>query len=93
MSDMTKGKKLFYVVFFIFVVLGLVMYDLNTGDEKAEKTLRDVGITPTQIETWTFFDCGADDAVTRVFTGTRDGKQVNGAVCCGVLKGCYVRYK
>lgn len=93
MSDMTKGEAIFYVIFFIFAVLGLVMYDLSAGDEKAEKTLRDIGIKPTQIETWTFFDCGDDDTVTRGFTGIRDGKQVQGAVCCGVLKGCYVRYK
>lgn len=67
-----------------------------------QNTLRSEGIRNGQDTGFNFFECGYGDEWVSGFTGDvtrtrKDGEgvetlTVSGTVCCGLLKGCTVRW-
>lgn len=62
-------------------------------DERFRKTLDESGYTNVKLTGYAPFACGKDDDYGSKFEATNPaGKRVKGAVCCGFLKGCTVRF-
>jgi hypothetical protein len=61
--------------------------------ERAEETLEASGFTDIEVGGHAWFECAEGDSFTNTFTATSPkGTEVSGSVCCGVLKGCTVRF-
>ena len=51
------------------------------------------GFTSVSTGGYAWFWCGGDDTWATRFSGVNSaGMRVDGAVCCGLLKGCTVRF-
>lgn len=43
---------------------------------------------------WPWFECGYGDEFAQEFEATTpSGQRISGAVCCGIFKGCTVRFE
>lgn len=63
-----------------------------TDANEATKALEDSGYKNIKIEGYSFIGCSKDDAYHTEFTATgATGRQVNGVVCGGWLKGSTIR--
>jgi hypothetical protein len=59
----------------------------------AGETLRNTGLTPVEVGGYGWFDCGQGDVFATRFTATNaEGREVQGTVCKGILKGSTVRF-
>lgn len=64
-----------------------------TGDDEARDTLTKAGYSAVEVGSLVPFACGEHDKVGVRFTATNPaGLRVSGVVCCGILKGCTVRF-
>lgn len=64
-----------------------------TAPDRARETLDNSGYTNIEIGGWAAFGCGESDTYKNHFTATNpNGKRVEGVVCCGLYKGCTVRF-
>jgi hypothetical protein len=88
-------------VFFLLMTVGLVLsvvwsIGANFGGSQDDQVLRAPdanGFTDINIRGHGWFACSDSDQVARAFTATNSrGHRVDGAVCCGVLKACTVRF-
>lgn len=63
-----------------------------TSRDETKRTLEDYGFTNIVIGGYSF-SCGRDDSFCTSFTATNPaGRPVRGAVGCGFMKGCTVRF-
>lgn len=63
-----------------------------TNPSQAREVLADEGYTDIEMTGYRFFGCSDDDEVRDGFRARRDGRVVEGVVCCGLLfKDCTVR--
>ena len=75
------------IVFVVF--LGVV----SPSHEPALKALNGHGFKNANIWSRSFFSCGKDDLYGFSFSATNPANDtVNGVVCCGMWKGCTVRF-
>lgn len=74
------------------LALGLILASLSgcTAPERSMDTLIDEGYTNVTIEGYAFFECTESSTFHTAFTGQRDGRHVEGAVCCSYFS-CEVR--
>lgn len=64
-----------------------------TDESGARNALVNAGFTEIQLQGYDFFACGKDDDFASKFTASNlRGQKVSGVVCCGILKGCTIRY-
>ena len=64
-----------------------------TDDSNSRRTLENSGYTDIELHGYKAFACGKDDSFSTAFTAKNpQGKQVSGVVCCGITKGCTVRF-
>jgi hypothetical protein len=64
----------------------------RAGGEGVE-ALKAQGMTDIVLGDRAWWGCGRDDSFNSEFVATNaQGKRVSGAVCCGWLKGCTVRF-
>ena len=78
-------------ILFLAVVL-LVACDANP--DEALRALEAQGMTQVTLGGYPFYVCGEGDDFNSSFTARGvNGQRVEGAVCCGALKGCTVRFK
>lgn len=64
-----------------------------TNPDRTVEAASKAGFTHVVALGYAWFQCGQDDTWHTKFTGTNSqGLRVEGAVCCGVLKGCTVRF-
>jgi hypothetical protein len=62
--------------------------------DQARRAARAVGLRNIQLGLYPWFMCGQDDLFNTAFTATNArGERVKGAVCCGLGKGCTVRFE
>jgi len=74
------------------IALGAFCLSCDSPD-RATMTLRQAGYTDIRTTGWDPFSCGEDDMFTTGFTATNPrGDTVSGVVCCGLWKGCTVRF-
>jgi hypothetical protein len=75
------------------LISALLLTGCITDEAEAESTLVKSGYTHVQIGDWAWFGCDQKDKHGREFTAVNpNGLKVSGQVCCGVLKGCTVRF-
>lgn len=78
------------------VYLCLILAPLMLGCSDAqstEDTLQKSGFTDIKTTGWSPFACGEDDTFSTGFRAKNpQGVTVTGTVCCGLLKGCTVRF-
>jgi hypothetical protein len=64
-----------------------------TSKDDAAFTLEQSGFTDIWIGGLAPFSCSDDDMTGRKFKAKNsNAKQISGTVCCGLLKGCTVRF-
>lgn len=64
-----------------------------TAPKASSETLRRSGYTNIETGGYDFFSCGQDDAFATHFRAKNpQGVEVEGTVCCGLLKSCTVRF-
>lgn len=77
----------------LIALLTLALTSCVTSDQATE-VLQKSGFTNITINGTNIFSCGKDDNMNGAnFTATNSrGMVVNGVVCCGLMKGCTVRF-
>lgn len=77
----------------VAVLVGLLMFQgCTTGGDEARETLSKSGFYDIRTGS-VAFGCAEGDKVGRGFSAMNANKvRVEGVVCCGVLKGCTVRF-
>jgi len=64
-----------------------------TDEGRTRSTLHSIGFTDVQTQGYDMWACSEDDSYSTQFTATNpQGQRVSGAVCCGLLKNCTVRF-
>ena len=81
----------------IFMLLFLIGATSNffacTDESRAARVLRSKGHTDINITGYRYFGCSEDDVYHTGFKAKGiNGRNVSGVVCCGIMKGCTVRY-
>lgn len=80
-------KKLFLLVLPLLFLTGC-------STSKIESVLQEDGYTNVSLYGFPMLTCGGDDSAwtSKHFKAEKDGKSVEGTVCCGLLfKGCVIR--
>ncbi len=74
------------------LALLLLLATACTDEPRAQRVLEESGYTDVQITGYAWTACSDhDDYKTGFRAKGPTGKQVAGAVCCGVMKNCTVR--
>jgi hypothetical protein len=90
----------------LFIILALALSACRPSDDRAIEAVRNAGFTDVQVTGSAFLACGSGDyARGAEFRARRAGpaqaagsiwqspaNEVNGVVCCGLLKRCTIRY-
>ena len=64
-----------------------------TSKDSAEKLLESQGFVDIEIGGYALFSCSDDDTFRTKFKAkTKEGEEVSGAVCKGIVKGQTIRY-
>ena len=73
--------------------LALLTMSACTAPDRTRYTLEKAGFTDISLGGYSFFECGEDDHfATKFDANNSQGLRVSGTVCCGMLKGCTVRF-
>lgn len=74
-------------------VLVCLLSGCVTGADEVTSTVTKSGFTDVKPGRLTLFGCSEDDKAGRLFKAKNaQGIEVSGQVCCGVFKGCTVRF-
>ena len=74
-------------------LLFLLMLSACTSTEETLSTLQKAGFRDIVVGGVTGFACSEEDKMGRSFTATNgNGQSIDGVVCCGIFKGCTVRF-
>lgn len=92
-----KDEHFAYILISIAAVFILVILLMNgsftTQSDETTATLASSGFTEMVLGKSALFACGEGDKVGRYFRARNPrGDMVSGIVCCGILKGCTVRF-
>lgn len=75
------------------ILIGLLLLTGCTSDNRSIKTLNKAGYTNIKTTGYKIFACGKGDYFHTGFRAKNAGGQVvTGTVCCGVIKGCTIRF-
>lgn len=77
-----------------FLILLLIVSGcMCTTESGTIETLHKAGFTDVQTDGYAFFACSEDDTFATRFVATNPaGQRVGGAVCCGLMKNCTIRF-
>lgn len=80
-------KNKLFLLSIVFLIAGC------TSPESATRALQNSGYTDIHITGYRFLSCSEDDTFRTGFVATNiaSGKQVQGTVCSGFLKGATIR--
>jgi hypothetical protein len=77
----------------ILVVLFSLVMCACTAEGASEEALGKAGFYDIQMTGYSFFGCSEDDTFKTGFRAKNvNGMEVEGVVCCGVLKDCTIRF-
>jgi hypothetical protein len=80
-------------IFLILGILCLLSLFGCTNESRAQKILDQEGYTEVSFTGYKPFACSEDDSTKTGFSATsQSGSIVTGVVCCGLMKGCTIRY-
>ncbi len=75
------------------ILLCLLAAGCDVSDADLAHTLKSQGFTDIMPAGHAWFTCSKDDSFASKFVAKNaQGVDVHGAVCCGFLKGCTVRF-
>lgn len=64
-----------------------------TAEDDSRRALESSGYSDIEVGGYAWLSCGKDDSFSTRFTAKNPaGQTVSGAVCCGWLKSCTVRF-
>ena len=76
--------------YLVFIVFGIVSC---TNESDTIRTLQSAGFTDIHTTGYDIFSCGQDDTFHTGFRAKNPaGQIVTGTVCCGIFKGCTIRF-
>lgn len=71
----------------IFLIVGC------TNEHEARRVLEQDGVTDVRMDGYPWFACGKGDFYHTGFVGKRNGKEISGTVCSGLIfKASTIRY-
>lgn len=77
-----------------WLLLALFFAGCAPDEATAIRAIKAVGLNHVKLGLYPFFQCANEDYFNSAFTAyTREGNKIKGAVCCGVFKGCTVRFQ
>ena len=77
----------------ILIALFLGILAGCSSPSNARRTLEDAGYEDIRITGYRPFSCGEDDFTSTGFVAKNvKGKNVDGVVCCGIVKNCTIRH-
>lgn len=81
------------IIFPILIIIIRLMIGF-TNPTEAARTLESSGYSEIKLNGWAgIWSCGEGDTYADEFSATNpSGKRVTGVVCCGLFKGCTVRF-
>ncbi len=92
----SNSEDSFWKVVLIFaaivVTIGVTVAAYSSDDKEA-KALQRQGFTNIRVGGWSPLSCSDSDLTAKSFKAKNpQGREVEGVICCGVLKGCTVRW-
>jgi len=72
--------------------VGITLAIGRSDNDVTRKTLHSAGYSGVVAGGYSLFGCGDDFYRTRFVAIDPSGQTVNGVVCCGILKGCTIRF-
>lgn len=92
-SSSGGSQLIAYVIFFGFWALVAETGGCSVESGRFSSAMRQEGLTePTQGE-YDWFECGYGDVWVSSFRAKRGEMPVNGTACCGIFKGCTLRWR
>jgi hypothetical protein len=75
-------------------ILAVIVLALGcTDDSGSTNALKSAGYSNIKLTGYSFFSCSDSDTFATGFVATNPvGQRVNGAVCCGWIKNCTIRF-
>ena len=89
-SGSALGTVFFIMVYALFAAMGAC----SVSEERFDKTMRNEGFVTSSQGGYDFWECGYGDTWVSSFSAVRADteRRVSGTVCCGIFKGCTVRW-
>ena len=87
--------EILVVVGILGILGGMVAFAMSGDGSKAESVLIQQGYKNITMDGHPFFGCGENDSffMSEDFIATNaNNVRVTGTVCCGILKGCTIRF-
>ena len=90
----TRGENIVMLGLCVPAIVLLAVFVIGMSDRETTKSvLKNQGFTDIAIKGWTFFGCGRGDFYrTKFYAHSSTDSPTKGVVCCGLLKGCTIRY-
>lgn len=77
----------------ILLLISLLFLVGCTNEGKSRRALENHGFTEIVFTGYSWFECSEEDTFSTGFVATNQNSEtVQGTVCCGVIKGCTVRW-
>jgi hypothetical protein len=76
----------------VIVISAGIMSFTWTNDDATRSTLNAAGFKDIKVGGHAWFQCGNDTYSTEFSATNTNGQHIEGAVCCGLLKRCTVRF-
>ena len=96
MSDSGNGTSFlsYLVVFFVWTMV-ILAGGCDVDKDRFDNVMESEGLDRPTQEVYDWFECGYGDLFSSGFhaTNVATDKRVDGTVCCGLLKGCTVRWQ
>lgn len=74
-------------------ILALLLLTGCTDERASRAALESAGFSDITLTGYNWFGCGQDDSFATGFRAKNPaGRNVEGVVCCGLMKGCTVRW-
>lgn len=78
---------------FMLIIFTLTFLCACTSENEARRVLEMDGVTNIQMTGYRWFSCSEKDFYHTGFSGERNGKQIHGVVCSGLIfKASTIRY-
>lgn len=92
-GDLPAGVSCAVLLALLLVVVLAAAAGWKNSRSRAERAVESTGASDVKLGGWAWFSCGKDDTYAWKFDATNaKGEAVSGYACCGLLKGCTVRY-
>jgi hypothetical protein len=84
---------------FVVYLGGILLYAFfasmgacSNSEVRFDSAMRNEGFTQSVQGGYDFWECGVGDVWVNGFVAKRGEQRVSGTVCCGIFKGCTVRW-